>query len=137
MPTAVRALGEIALRVNDLAAMRAYYAETFGLEEIGGTDQMAFFKLADGYAGHSAILALFDRGVAVDASVSTVDHFAFTIELADYAAEKARLEGLGLEVRVAEHAWVQWRSLFVDDPEGNTVELVCFDPSIRKRPLGG
>jgi catechol 2,3-dioxygenase-like lactoylglutathione lyase family enzyme len=131
--TAVKALGEIALRVNDLPAMRRFYTETFGLEEIGTFEHIAFFKLADGYAGHTAILALFDRDVEVDARRGTVDHIAFTISLGDYDSEKERLEALGMEVTTAVHDWVQWRSIYVRDPEGNQVELVCFDPS-REKP---
>jgi catechol-2,3-dioxygenase len=38
---------------------------------------------------------------------------------------------LGLQVETAEHAWVHWRSLYVSDPEGNQVELVCYDASVR------
>jgi len=37
---------------------------------------------------------------------------------------------LGLQVETAEHAWVHWRSLDVSDPEGNQVELVCYDASV-------
>jgi hypothetical protein len=59
-----------------------------------------------------------------------VDHIAFEIDLADFEPEKRRLEGLGHAVRTAEHAWVRWRSLYVTDPEGHTVELVCYDPSV-------
>jgi catechol 2,3-dioxygenase-like lactoylglutathione lyase family enzyme len=130
--TAVKALGEIALRVNDLDAMRRFYTDTFGLEELGNFEHIAFFKIADGYAGHTAILALFNRDKVIDARIGSVDHIAFTIALEDYLSEKARLEGMGLEVRTAEHNWVQWRSLYVEDPEGNLVELVCFDPNIEK-----
>jgi len=42
-----------------------------------------------------------------------------------------RLEDLGLDVTTADHAWTQWRSLYVNDPEGNIVEWVCFDPGAR------
>ena len=42
------------------------------------------------------------------------------------------MEDLRLNVRTAVHDWVQWRSLYVKDPEGNEVELVCFDPAIDK-----
>ncbi|MEM7332056.1 MAG: VOC family protein, partial [Chloroflexota bacterium] len=55
---------------------------------------------------------------------------AFTIDLADFDAEVAHLEALGQAVRTSTHAWVQWRSLYLNDPEGNLVEFVCFDPSI-------
>ncbi len=128
--TAVKALGEIALRVNDLEKMRKFYADTFGLEEIGEFGHIAFFKIADGYSGHTAILALFKRDIKIDARTGSVDHIAFTIALEDYESEKARLEDLGLDVTTAEHGWVQWRSLYVEDPEGNLVELVCYDSSI-------
>jgi catechol-2,3-dioxygenase len=47
--------------------------------------------------------------------------------LADFADERKRLETLGLRVETTEHAWVHWRSLYVTDPEGNQVELVCYD----------
>ena len=131
--TAVRGLCEIALRVSDLDKMRRFYADTFGLEEIGDFGHIAFFKIADGYAGHTAILALFNRDRPVDARVGSVDHIAFTIALEDYETEKARLENLGLEVTTAEHGWVQWRSLYLEDPEGNLVELVCYDSSIGEK----
>jgi len=78
---------------------------------------------------------LFDRSQSpgyrgTDAASSTIDHIAFEIPLADFADGKKRLEALGLEVETAEHAWVHWRSLYVTDPEGNQVELVCYDSSV-------
>ena len=128
MPTAVRALGEVALRVNDLDKSQAFYQDVIGLEFMKRFDQAAFFRIADGYAGHTAILALFDRKVPVGQARTTVDHIAFTIALEDYEAEKQRLERLGVSVMTATHEWVHWRSLYVHDPDGNEVELVCYDP---------
>jgi catechol-2,3-dioxygenase len=130
MATAVRALGEVALRVNDLDRSQAFYADVIGLELMRRFEHSAFFRIADGYAGHTAILALFDRKNPVAQEHSTVDHLAFTIALTDYEAEKRRLEELGLTVTTATHEWVQWRSLYVEDPDGNEVELVCYDPKV-------
>ena len=95
----------------------------------------AFFKIADGYGGHTQVLALFDRSESpgyrgTDAATSTIDHIAFEIPLTDFADERKRLEALCLQVETAEHAWVHWRSLYVTDPEGNRVELVCYDDSV-------
>jgi catechol 2,3-dioxygenase len=59
-----------------------------------------------------------------------VDHLAFAIDVADCEAKKARLEGLGVRVTTAEHTWIRWRSLYVDDPEGNTVEWVGYDEAV-------
>ena len=44
--------------------------------------------------------------------------------------ELKRLTGLVIQVETAEHAWVHWRSLYVSGPEGNQVEVVCFDASV-------
>lgn len=132
---AVKALGEVALRVNDLDAMQKFYEEVINLELMKRFPHATFFKIAEGYNGHIQILALFDRSQqagyrGVESEKSTVDHFAFAIPLADFAAEKRRLKQLGSEVETAEHAWVHWRSLYVRDPEGNLVELVCYDESV-------
>ena len=129
-PRPIAALGEIALRVADLDAMSDFYERAIGLEPLRRFEGISFFRVAAGYAGHTQILALFDRGGAPRAEATTLDHLAFAIPLAAYQPERARLEALGLSVRTAEHAWVHWRSLYVDDPEGNLVELVCYDPSV-------
>ena len=130
-------LGEIAFRVNDLDACQAFYEKKIGLELMQRFETSAFFKIAEGYAGHTQILALFDRAAepnyeAPTQARTTVDHIAFTVDLADFYSEKARLEAAGLATRTSIHNWVQWRSLYVSDPDGNLVELVCFDPSIPK-----
>jgi catechol-2,3-dioxygenase len=133
--TVVRGLGEIALRVNNLDAMQKFYEEVIGLPLMTRVPKCAFFKIADGYGGHTQVLALFDRSESpgyrgTDAATSSIDHIAFEIPLADFADEKDRLEALGLQVETAEHAWVHWRSLYVTDPEGNQVELVCYDECV-------
>ena len=133
--TSVRGLGEIALRVNNLDAMQRFYEEVIGLPLMTRVPTCAFFKIADGYGGHTQVLALFDRAQSpgyrgTDAATSTIDHIAFEIALTDFADERKRLEASGLQVETAEHAWVRWRSLYVTDPEGNQVELVCYDGSV-------
>jgi catechol-2,3-dioxygenase len=138
--TPVRGLGEIALRVNNLDAMQKFYAEVIGLPLITRLPDVAFFKIADGYGGHTQVLALFDRAKSdrskspndrgTNAATSTIDHLAFEIALADFENELKRLRQLGLPVETAEHAWIHWRSLYVTDPEGNVVELVCYDESV-------
>lgn len=144
MAAAIGGLGEIALRVNDIPTMRAFYRDVIGLEVIGdfGEDAMTFFKIADGFAGHTQILALFSHDRArntgnilparVEQENSSLHHIAFAIDRNDFAAEKARIEATGCDVRTSEHGWVQWRSFYISDPEGNTVEWVCYDESIPK-----
>ena len=143
--TAVKALGEIGLRVNDLGRMRRFYEEVVGLEVMKQFPGTVFFRVADGYGGHSQTLVLFDRsgkprgpqitrttpqGVSQDRS--TLDHLAFEIDRAAYGPEKERLEQLGLAVETTFFEWTGWRSLYISDPDGNTVEFVCFDPETKQ-----
>jgi catechol-2,3-dioxygenase len=127
---AVKALGEVALRVNDLKLMKQFYQDVLGFEVLGEFGTAALLKIAEGYGGHTQVLGLFDRSVRVGPEHTTVDHIAFAIALGDFDSEKRRLESLGLDVEVETHYWVKWRSLYFHDPEGNQVELVCYDGSL-------
>ena len=137
----IRGLGEIALRVNDLNRMTEFYRSVIGLDLMSQSANYVFFRIAEGVAGHTQVLALFDRRpgndpdnsgyVPPEPSRTTIDHLAFAIASEDFESEVHRLRGLGYEVRLAYHDWVQWRSLYIPDPEGNLVELVCFDPKLK------
>ncbi|WP_435179900.1 VOC family protein [Halorussus sp. AFM4] len=130
---AVRGLGEVALRTEDLDAACDFYADVLRLPVLDRDDTSAFFELGTGYGGHTEVLALFDRtgtdGYEPPATPrTTLDHLAFEIDRADFDAERERLESLGYDLDTAYHDWVQWRSLYLRDPDGNRVELVCYDP---------
>ncbi len=131
----IQGLGEIALRVRDLAAMRAFYERVVGLEFMHAFPHAVFFRIAEGVDGHTQILALFDRSASpgyrgVSPEQTPLDHLAFALSVREFAAELARLEGLGVAVTTAEHAWVRWRSLYFADSEGNRVEFVCYDATV-------
>jgi len=79
---AIRGLGEIALRANNLDAMQKFYEKVIGLQLMTRVPNCAFFRIADGYGGDTQVLALFDRSQnpnyhGTDAATSTVDHIAF------------------------------------------------------------
>jgi len=138
MTLRVMHLAEVALRVTDLPRLVAFYQQVLGLEIVRAYPKMVFLKAGEldsplGRGGHPQLLVLFDRQVSLDIALTTLDHFAFEIPLERYPAERERLQQLGLEVseRVwqGEFAWLRARSLFFDDPEGNTIELIAHDPS--------
>lgn len=131
----IHGLGEIALRVRNPAVMHAFDEGVVGREVLGAFPHAVFFRSAAGVAGHTQVLALLDRSpLPAEEEPShartTLDHLAFGIAREDDGAVRARLEGLGLAVRTAEHAWVHWRSLDVSDPKGNPVEWVCDDERV-------
>lgn len=138
----IKALGEVVLRVRNMNTMQEFYEKVVGLELLARYESvMAFFRIAPDYAGHTQTLALFDQfGKAdhrsrhysgVDPEKSPLHHVAFTISLSDYETEKERLQNFGLDVETVEHTWQHYRSLYIADPEGNVVEFVCYDASVR------
>jgi catechol-2,3-dioxygenase len=135
----IKGLGEVSLRVQNLTSMQKFYEDVVGLQVLRRDENFIFFKIAEGYSGHSQNLALFDanelnflenKSIQVNPNTSSLHHIALNIDLEDFLEEKKRLEGLGLTVQVAEHSWIQVRSLYFSDPEGNLLELVCFDEDL-------
>ena len=111
-----RQLAEIALRVTDIAVMRDFYRDVIGLELIREAETFVFFRVADGLAGHTQVLALFDRSsqdgyVAPDGKRTTVDHLAFTIRKKDFDIEYHRLKSFVCDLSYAYPDCLKWRSL--------------------------
>jgi len=133
-----RALGEIAIRTANMAAMLAFYGDVLGLTllSIRNEGRIAFFRLGDGFGGHTAVLALFDDP---DAQVacgsagpvrSSLHHLALSLPHLEQKAAQAWLDRQQISYRVEEFPWIGWRGLFLADPDGNTVELVAYDVSL-------
>jgi len=134
-PFTVRDLGEVAIRCRDLAAMTAFYRDVVGLEVIEGdySDSIVFLRVGEGFAGHTSVVALFTAEGEEEPEAggdSSLHHLALTVKAEDLAPALAWYRAHGLEPRTAEHRWVGWDSVYVTDPEGNTVELVA---SVRQR----
>ena len=139
----VRALGEIAIRCADMDRMVAFYRDIIGLELLTGghRDTITFFKIADGFAGHTSVLALFRHNAGNPAmheqtqqpphtgARSSLHHIALSLPYDEQQAVMEFYEAKGIEFHVEEFAWIGWRGIFTRDPEGNTVELVAYDPS--------
>ena len=140
----VRALGEIAIRCRDLGAMTAFYSDILGLERLSGnvSDGIVFFRIAESYGGHTAVLALFrnDAGnpdlhprsadVPETGERSSLHHLALSLPFAEQDAVMAWYDANGIDYRVQQFGWIGWRGIFTTDPEGNTVELVAYDRSM-------
>lgn len=136
----VKGLGEVSILVKDLDAMRKFYEEVVGLEVLRRDESFVFFKVAEGYGGHTQNLALFqaenrffleNTSIQLNPEQTTLHHIALNVALEDFESEKMRLEGLGLKINATVHEWLHVRSLYFADPEGNTLEFVCYDETVR------
>src|SRR6266513_1257673 len=93
----MKLLAELALRVNDLEKMRAFYADVVGLEMFSdNSPEFVFLKVADLAEGHPQIMGFFARSIEVSQGRTTLDHLAFVIDLAELEPEKERLKALGV-----------------------------------------
>ena len=135
----VRGLGEVSIRVKDLDAMHKFYEEVVGLEVLSREEDYVFFRIADGYGGHSQNLALFradslafleSKSPELSPEKTTLHHIALNVALDDFESERRRLQRLGLKVTATVHAWLHIRSLYFPDPEGNLLEFVSRDDSV-------
>ena len=133
-------VGEVVVRVADLDRSITFYRDILGFELIRVLHgSIAFMRVADGVQGHTQIVGLFSRdwpasreGKTWDGCeprLSTLHHFAVEISLKDYAEVLEYLTKQGLNPNTSIHAWIGWRSIYVSDPDENTVEFVCYDQS--------
>jgi len=129
----VKGLGEVSIQVRDLDAMQKFYEEVVGLEVLrrDEDERFVFFKVAEGYGGHTQNLALFETSKTLNPQESTLHHIALNVALEDFETEKMRLEGLGLKINTTVHEWLHVRSLYFYDPEGNHLEFVAYDGTVR------
>ncbi len=130
----VRALGEIAIRCRDVARMEAFYREVIGLELLARRPERdtVFLRLGDGFAGHTAVLALFPSEGAVPSGPSSLHHLALSLPYDEQDAVMRWYDAHGVAYTVEVFAWIGWRGVFATDPEGNTVELVAYDRALHR-----
>ncbi len=129
-----RALGEIAIRCADLDAMTTFYTDVIGLTPLAGNyaPHIRFLRVAEGVAGHTTVLALFADGTEFAAGRGgSLHHLALSLPRAELDAVCAWYDRIGQPYDVQDFPWIGWRGVFTRDPEGNTVELVAYDASLK------
>ena len=134
-------LGELVLRSANPQELVAFYREVIGLEPYAAIGSATFLKVDDDLEGHPQLLAIFSKShefsgpkdmqpEEAKASVGTLHHFAFVLDAKEFSLEQDRLRALDIDVQLSEHSQFGWRSIYLYDPDGNSVELVCYDSAI-------
>jgi catechol 2,3-dioxygenase-like lactoylglutathione lyase family enzyme len=126
----VREIDHLVLRARDLPAMVKFYMTVFGCHVEKRQDALGLVQLrmgnslldilaADGELGRVG-------GAPPGAGGFNLDHFCFRVAPFDEGEIKAHLAACGVSAGATEHRYGaegQGPSIYITDPEGNTVEL--------------
>ncbi len=122
MTFAIQGLDHVVLRVADLERAIRFYCEVLGCTEERRVESINLVQLRAGAALIDLILA----AGAPEPGAGNMDHFALRIEPFDEADLRAHLDSHGVQVgEVATRYGAEGSgpSLYIQDPDGNTVEL--------------
>ena len=130
VPFRLQRLDHIVLRVRDVPAMRRFYCEVLGCTFEREQAQIGLLQLRAG----ASLIDLVDvegklgrrGGAAPGMEARNLDHFCLGVEPWDEAAMRAHLEAHGVpvgEIGRRYGAEGEGPSIYIEDPEGNTVEL--------------
>jgi glyoxylase I family protein len=129
-PITIREIDHVVLRVRDMARMRSFYCDVLGCSVARIQDSVGLVQLRAGRSLIDLVDAATRRGRQAGAppgdSGRNMDHLCLRIEPFDAAAIAAHLAAHGVtpgEIVNRYGAEGEGPSLYLDDPEGNTVEL--------------
>ena len=130
----VTGVSELVLEVVDLEAAEEFYAGVLGLPVVDRwPDREAVWVMA----GERTRIGLWRPQIGLAGGRGGVHvHYAMHIAEGDYEAAIERLRSSGLEVEETEFPGAG-RSVYVDDPDGNVVELWTWDVSEHVRERSG
>lgn len=156
IPNRITGIAEIVLNVMDLSKMREFYTRVLGFQlhsevsmeretvDPNGDPTISFLTICDGdsplaQGGHPPMLVLIDyrrhvfarrRVLGHDATRSTLNHLAFEISPGSLEQHADRLAQFDIDIAFSEFPDLQAHALFFQDPEGNTLELICHQPPV-------
>jgi catechol 2,3-dioxygenase-like lactoylglutathione lyase family enzyme len=127
----VTGVSELVLEVVDLEAAERFYSDVLGLPVVERwPDRDAIWVMA----GDRTRIGLWKPQVGLFGSRGGIHvHFAMHIADSDYDAAVERLRGQGVEVEQTEFEGAG-RAAYVNDPDGNLVELWTWDVAGHLRP---
>jgi len=130
MTIRIRDIDHLVLRVVDLPRMERFYCDVLGCSVEKRQDAIGLVQLR---AGRSLLdLVPVDGplgragGAAPGREGRNLDHFCFRVEPFDEAAIRAQLQRFGVQAGPLESRYGaegEGPSMYLSDPEGNTVEL--------------
>jgi catechol 2,3-dioxygenase-like lactoylglutathione lyase family enzyme len=127
----ISGLAEVVLLVRDLEASLRFYRDTLGMTVISPEGfPAAFLRIGEEREGVPHQIVLVPRPAEAQAGAKNklerdVHHIGLEVPADQLEAERSRLSQLGLEVRGGQHPFLPVEAFYVDDPDGNEIEIVA------------
>jgi catechol 2,3-dioxygenase len=118
----IKALGHVVLQVSNMERSIGFYADFLGLPICARDgEKMTFFSLGNHH--DFAIAALGDDAERPNSHATGLAHVAFNIgnDMSELLDAKSRLDDAGISYTPIDHEVT--KSLYLQDPDGNGVEL--------------
>jgi catechol 2,3-dioxygenase-like lactoylglutathione lyase family enzyme len=127
---AIVGLIEVVLVVEDIARSVAFYRDVLGLEVISPPETpVKFLRVGAERSGVPQQIVLIPRPMAAAEPLvrtKALHHIGLEVALSHFEAERARLAGLGYELRTGQHPFMPVDAFYVDDPDGNEIEIAAW-----------
>jgi catechol 2,3-dioxygenase-like lactoylglutathione lyase family enzyme len=124
-------LAEIVLMVQDIQKSQDFYRDVLGLKvispQLGGP---VFLQAGEDRAGVPHQIVLVPRppeapDFPAERALRSFHHLGLELPRGSLQETQRQLEAQGYEVRIGEHPFLPVEAIYIDDPDGNEVELVA------------
>ncbi len=128
----IRGLTELVIWVRDMEKALHFYRDVLGLGVMSPPDfRGAVFLQVGESAGIPQQIVLVPLpkdapGAPAERTQRALHHVGLEVAAQEFERERERLESLGFEVRLGEHPFLPLRGMYLDDPDGNEVELIAL-----------
>jgi catechol 2,3-dioxygenase-like lactoylglutathione lyase family enzyme len=126
----IRGLVEVVLVVEDVDRSLAFYRDTLGLEPISPPEiPVKFLRIGAARAGIPQQVVLIPRAMAANQPLARnrrLHHIGLEVTPEDYERQRERLRGLGFELRGGKHPFMPVDAFYLDDPDGNEIEIATW-----------
>ncbi len=128
----VLGLTEVVIWVHDMEKSLSFYRDILGLEVMFQPDTRGavFLKAGDSTTKVPQQIVLVPLPTdapefPTDRTRRTLHHIGIELSKEDFEVEESRLKSMGLELRYGQHPFLPLKGLYLDDPDGNEVELIA------------
>jgi catechol 2,3-dioxygenase len=125
----VEGLAEVVLNVRDMDRSLAFYRDLLGLTVISPPERTNPVFLRAGAATSDlpalVVLVQLPPEAPVFSPPRTLHHLALAVRADAFDAAHELLARRGFSIRTGQHPILPSRTMYVDDPDGNEVELIA------------